>query len=157
MVVEVELAETGELLFRAEEGIVRAEEKPQPTIADAFTLRRGVWGQLKNGKPNADATVELPLKSLVEIGPGKVMPVYLELDTHGLAAGSHRLWLGLESAVGGFPSPRIPIDVTITDDDLDTIDVHRFAYTHLHDSCRNGHRPLVNCIRIQAARQRDPP
>ena len=106
-----------------------------------------MWGQRKNGKPNADATVELPLKSLVEIGAGKVMPVYLELDTHGLAAGSHRLWLGLESAVGGFPSPRIPIDVTITDDDLDTVEVHRLAYTHLHDSCRNGHRPLVNCIR----------
>ena len=130
----------------------RAGEKPQPTIADAFTLRRGVWGQLKNGKPNADATVELPLKSLVEIGAGKVMPVYLELDTHGLAAGSHRLWLGLESAVTGFPSPRIPIDVTITDDDLDTVEVQRLAYTHLHDSCRNGHRPLINCVRTLVQR-----
>ena len=130
----------------------RAKERPQPTIADAFTLRRGVWGRRKNGKPNADATVELALKSLVEIGAGKVMPVYLELDTHGLAAGSHRLWLGLESAVGGFPSPRIPIDVTITDDDLDTVEVHRLVYTHLHDSCRNGHRPLVNCIRTLVQR-----
>ena len=130
----------------------RGGEKPKPTIADAFTLRRGVWGQRRNGKPHADATVELPLKSLVEIGAGKVMPVYLELDTHGLAAGSHRLWLGLESAVGGFPSPRIPIDVTITDDDLDTVEVHRLAYTHLHDSCRNGHRPLVNCVRTLVRR-----
>ena len=124
-----------------------AKDRPKPTIADAFTLRRGVWGQLKNGQPNADATVELPFKSLVELGAGKVMPVYLELDTHGLAAGSHRLWLGLESATQGFPGACIPIDVTITDDDLDTVEVHRLVYTHLGESCRNGHRPLANCIR----------
>ena len=130
----------------------RAKDVPKPTIADAFTLRRGVWGQLKNGQPNADATVELPFGSLIELGTGKVTPVYLELDTHGLAAGSHRLWLGLESATQGVPGARIPIDVTITDDDLDTVEVHRLVYTHLHESCRNGHRPLLNCVRTMVQR-----
>ena len=122
-------------------------DRPQPTIADAFTIRRGVWGQLKNGQPNADATVELPFGSLVELGPGKVVPIYLELDTHGLAAGTHQLWLGLESATQGIPGVRIPIEVTITEDDLDSVDLPRLAYTHLHASCRRGHRPLANCVR----------
>ena len=97
-----------------------------------------------------DPLAELPLRSTVEVAPGKALPIFAELDTHGVAPGRHYALMLLRSATAGFPDSRIAVEVTVTDDDLDTVPLDRLASTHLATSFGAGCpvvRPATNCVR----------
>lgn len=124
---------------------------PKDGIARRFTLRRSVAVGDRDGRPMYDPLAELPLRSLVEVAPGKALPIFAELDTHGVASGRHYALLLLRSATAGFPDERIAVEVTVTDDDLCDVPTDRAGYTHLATSFGAGLCPLVspatNCVR----------
>ena len=129
---------------------------PPNGVARRFTLRRAVTVSDKDGRPMFDPLAELPLGSLVEIAPGKTLPVFAELDTHGVAPGRREATLVFRSATAGYPDARIAVDVTVTDDDLDTVPTDKAGYTHLAESFGAGGCPLVspvtNCVRTLVER-----
>lgn len=124
---------------------------PKDGIARRFTLRRSVTVGDKDGRAMYDPLAELPLKSTVEVAPGKSLPIFAELDTHGVAPGRRYALLHLRSATAGFPDERIAVEITVTDDDLDTMPTDKSGYTHLATSFGAGRCPLVapatNCVR----------
>lgn len=124
---------------------------PKDGIARRFTLRRSVAVGDRDGRPMYDPLAELPLRSLVEVAPGRAQPVFAELDTRGVAPGRRYALLLLRSATAGFPDTRIAVEVTVTDDDLGTVPLDRLASTHLATSFGAGGCPLVrpatNCVR----------
>ena len=124
---------------------------PKDGIARHFTLRRSVTVSDKDGRAMYDPLAELPLKSTVEVSPGKTLPLFAELDTHGVASGRRYALLYLRSATAAFPDTRIAVEVTVTDDDLDTVPTDKAGYTHLATSFGAGGCPLVapatNCVR----------
>ncbi len=124
---------------------------PKNGIARRFTLRRSVTVSDKDGRAMYDPLAELPLGSLVEVASGKTLPLFAELDTHGVAPGRREATLILRSATAGFPDSRIAVEVTVTDDDLDAVPTDKAGYTHLATSFGAGGCPLVapatNCVR----------
>lgn len=124
---------------------------PKKGVARRFTLRRAITVSDKDGRALFDPVAELPLGSTVEVAPGKTLPIFAELDTHGVAPGRHYALLVLRSATAGFPNTRIAVEVTVTDDDLDLVPTDRFGYTHLAVSFGAGKSPGVspatNCVR----------
>lgn len=97
----------------------RYQPPPKDGVARRFTLRRALAVSDRDGRALYDPLAELPLGSAVEVAPGKSLPVFAELDTHGLAPGRREATLVLRSATAGFPDARIAVEVTVTDDDLD--------------------------------------
>ncbi len=124
---------------------------PKDGVARHFTLRRSVTVSDKDGRAMYDPLAELPLGSLIEVAPGKTLPLFAELDTHGVAPGRREATLILRSATAGFPDSRIAVEVTVTDDDLDTVPSDKAGYTHLATSFGAGRCPFVapatNCVR----------
>lgn len=123
---------------------------PKDGVARRFTLRRSVTVSDRDGRAMYDPLAELPLRSTVEVAPGKALPIFAELDTHGVAPGRHYALMLLRSATAGFPDSRIAVEVTVTDDDLDTVPLDRLASTHLATSFGAGCpvvRPATNCVR----------
>lgn len=127
-------------------------ERPKPGIQERFKLRRGVWMHRKNGTPCADPLVEFHLGSLVELGAGKAMSVYLEFDSKDMKPGEYKSTLSLVSATAGVPNVDIPVKVTITDDDLGAVYTVHHAETHIGNTFRNGHAPAKNCVKTFVAR-----
>lgn len=123
---------------------------PKDGVARRFTLRRSITVSDRDGRAMYDPLAELPLRSTVEVAPGKALPIFAELDTHGVAPGRHYALMYLRSATAGFPDSRIAVEVTVTDDDLDTVPLDRLASTHLATSFGAGCpvvRPATNCVR----------
>lgn len=110
-------------------------------------IRRGVPIYSRERRVLYDPLVDLPVGSLVEVAPGATVPLYLELDTHGLKPGTHKGWLKLQSCAPGFPDRKIPYEVTVTDDDLDAFDTWRAGYTHFGMTCRPNYEPVTNAVR----------
>ena len=124
---------------------------PKEGVARHFTLRRAITVSDKDGRALFDPLAELPIGSTVEVAPGKALPIFAELDTHGVAAGRHYALLKLQSATAGFPDSRIAVEVFVTDDDLDAVPTDRAGYTHLAMSFgaggSPGAHPATNCVR----------
>lgn len=134
----------------------RYQPPPKDGVARRFTLRRALAVSDRDGRALYDPLAELPLGSAVEVAPGKSLPVFAELDTHGLAPGRREATLVLRSATAGFPDARIAVEVTVTDDDLDAVPTDRAGYTHLATSFGADGCPVVapatNCVRRLVAR-----
>ena len=143
---------------RCRDGFYRSgTQKPLPPgVARHLTVRRALEVRGSDGRPLFDPLVELPLGTTLEVAPGKVAPLFAELDTHGVAAGSYTGLLILRSAIPGFPETRIDMEVTVTDDDLDVVNSDKAGGTHLATSFGAGGcpvtRPAVNCVRQLAQR-----
>lgn len=123
---------------------------PKDGVARRFTLRRSITVSDRDGRAMYDPLAELPLRSTVEVAPGKALPIFAELDTHGVAPGRHYALMLLRSATAGFPDERIAVEVTVTDDDLAATPLDRLASTHLATSFGAGCpvvRPATNCVR----------
>ena len=124
---------------------------PKEGVARHFTLRRAVEIYGRSGRPLYDPIVELPLGTAVEVAAGTTLPVFAELDTHGVAPGRHYALLLVKSATPGFADIRIGVEVTVTDDDPDVLPSDRRISTHLATSFGAGGcpvvRPCVNCVK----------
>lgn len=124
---------------------------PKEGVARHFTLRRAITVSDKDGRALFDPLAELPLGSTVEVAPGKALPIFAELDTHGVTSGRYYALLKLQSATVGFPDSRIAVEVFVTDDDLDAVPTDKAGYTHLAMSFgaggSPGAHPATNCVR----------
>ena len=129
--------------------------RPKRQIARKFTLRRAVETYGKDGRPLYDPLVELPFGSLVEVAPGKVASLFAELDTHGVEPGRYYGLLLVKSVTPGFGDVRVGVEVTVTDDDPDTVPSDKFTWTHLATSFGAGGSPVdpaTNCVRQMVSR-----
>lgn len=125
---------------------------PADAIAKRFTLRRGfpVWD--RNGHKIYDPVEELPNGTVVRLAPGEVAPLYLELDTHGLAAGRYYTRLYAKRAAPGYRNESIAVEVEVVDADLDAVKADKAGYSHFGVAFRKARRPCPNIIRKMAER-----
>ena len=64
--------------------------------------------------------------------------MYLELDTHGLAAGTYRATLSLKKAMPGFTDETITLEVEIADANLDEVAVDSAGYDYVGNTFARG-------------------
>ena len=100
-------------------------------ISRRFAVRESLSIQTGAGKALLDPVAPLPMETVLRIAPHMQAPMWLELDTQGLAAGRYTAMLYLKRGYAGFETERIPIDVEIIDVDLDEVRADRACYTAL--------------------------
>ncbi len=64
--------------------------------------------------------------------------MYLELDTHGLAAGAYRATLSLKKAMPGFTDESVAVEVEVVDANLDEVAVDRAGYDYVGNTFARG-------------------
>ena len=130
--------------------------KQRPAVMNGlgrhFTLRQGFHIASRDGRKLYDPVMELQMKNLLRLGQGEVVPVYLELDTHGLPAGRHYAQLWMRNATPGYPDVKVSVEVTVTDDDLSTIAVDKAGYDAIGDSFRKGQSACPGMVRFLVER-----
>ena len=90
------------------------------------------------GRPLYDPVMPLPMNGLLRLAPGETVPIYLELDTHGLAAGSYKGTLSLKKAMPGFSDEASKLEVEVVDVDLDEVAVDRAGYDYVGSTHAKG-------------------
>ena len=90
------------------------------------------------GRPLYDPIMPLPMNSLLRLAPGETVPIYLELDTQGLAAGSYKGTLSLKKAMPGFTDETVALEVRVADADLDEVAVDRAGYDYVGSTHAKG-------------------
>ena len=84
-----------------------------PDLARHITLRRGLMVPAPNGGMVLDALPELDLSRTVTLSPLEASQLWLVVDTHGLAAGSHTLTLYLGSLEEEITQREIPLTIEV--------------------------------------------
>ena len=100
-------------------------------VARHFTVRKGVEIAAPDGSPLWDPLVPLPMGTLLEIPSGEATPIWLDVDTRGLAAGRHAAVLLVKQGRPGFSTLSIPITVEIEDVDLAETRMDRVCYNYM--------------------------
>lgn len=100
-------------------------------IARHFTVRKGVEIAAPSGSPLWDPLVPLPMGTLLEIPSGDATPIWLDVDTRGLAAGRHAVVLLVKRGRPGFSTLSIPVTVEIEDLDLAETCMDRVCYNYM--------------------------
>ena len=90
------------------------------------------------GRALYDPIVPLPMNGLLRLAPKETAPIYLELDTHGLEAGTYRATLSLKKAMPGFTDESVAVEVEVADANLDEIAVDRAGYDYVGNSFARG-------------------
>ena len=90
------------------------------------------------GRTLYDPILPLPMNSLLRLAPMETVPIYLELDTHGLAAGVYRSTLSLKKAMPGFTDEAVSLDVEVVAADLDEVAVDRAGYDYVGQTFDKG-------------------
>ncbi len=90
------------------------------------------------GRTLYDPILPLPMNSLLRLAPMETVPIYLELDTHGLAAGVYRSTLSLKKAMPGFTDEAVSLDVEVVAADLDEVAVDRAGYDYVGQTFGKG-------------------
>lgn len=126
---------------------------PEKTIAERFSLLRGLPVSRKDGKPDYDVLVPLPFGSIVQIAPGTTAPLYAELDTAGVEPGEYSVTMVVKGDTKGYGAHQTKIRVVVTDDDLSTAEYPHAPSTHAYQSFigRKPH-PAKNYIRYLVSR-----
>ena len=90
------------------------------------------------GRALYDPILPLPMNSLLRLAPKETVPIYLELDTHGLAAGVYRSTLSLKKAMPGFTDEKVSLDLEVANADLDEVAVDRAGYDYVGQTFDKG-------------------
>ena len=118
---------------------------PNKLLLKHFTIRRGLPVSAADGHATYDPLVDLPLGQVLTVGAGKTAPLFAELDTHGARPGVYKMQLVVKPDTKGFCSLMVPVEVTVTDDDIESVGQPYYAYTHALSSFRYAlMRPGVN-------------
>ena len=83
------------------------------------------------GKPVYDPILPLPMNGLLRLAPKESVPMYVELDSHGLAVGVYRAELVLKKAAPGFSDESIALVVEVVDADISEVAVDRAGYDYI--------------------------
>ena len=121
-------------------------------VARRFTIRQGFPVFNRSGRKLFDPMMELPMTTLLRLAPRESAPIFLELDTHGLAAGRYRATLAVKRAVPGYSNEAIPVEVEVVDVDLDEVAADKAGYDYVGTSFLNGRRPMPNVARLLVER-----
>ena len=100
-------------------------------VARHFRAYEAIPADIGGGSMSYDPFGPLTMGTLVRIAPTSLAALWLELDTHGLAAGRHFAVLVLKRERPGFPTARIPVEVEIVDADLETVRFDKASYDGL--------------------------
>ena len=100
-------------------------------VARHFTVHEGIEIKSGAGAPLWDPVAPLAMGTLLRIAPKASAMVWLELDTHGLAAGRHSAVLYVKKGNPGFETQKIPVEVDVVDAGLDSVRPDRTAYTYM--------------------------
>lgn len=115
-------------------------------IARRFTVMRGFPLYNRDGREIYDPVEPLSMGTLLRLAPNENVPLYLELDTHGVAAGTYHSLMTLKSATPGCPSVSIAVEVEVTELDLAGVQMDKAGYDYIGRSFvkeRNGCSRLV--------------
>ena len=77
------------------------DAKRRRALARHLSFSQGFAIADRVGRAIYDPTLPLPLNSLLRLAPNESVPIYVELDTHGLEAGTYRAELLLRKAMPG--------------------------------------------------------
>lgn len=100
-----------------------------PSLArKKMTIRRGVYIELDNGRMIPDALVELPPGDLIEVPPRTTQVIWVEVDTHDLAAGIYKRTATFLPSYSGFTTTTFDLEVQILPVDLAGPAVKTFTY-----------------------------
>lgn len=95
-----------------------------------FKVMEAIPADIGGGTLSYDPFAELPMGTLLRIAPKGAAMLWLELDTHGLAAGKHFGKLVIKKARAGFETVSVPVEMMIVDADLDTVRTDRANYDY---------------------------
>ena len=90
------------------------------------------------GRVLYDPIMPLPMNGLLRLAPKETVPIYLELDTHGLLAGTYRATLSLKKAMPGFVDELVALEVEVADANLDEVAVDRAGYDYVGNTFARG-------------------
>ena len=90
------------------------------------------------GRALYDPIMPLTLNSVLRLAPKESVPIYLEIDTHGLTAGVYRSTLSLKKAMPGFTDEPILLDVEVAGADLGEVSVDRAGYDYVGNTFAQG-------------------
>ena len=113
-------------------------ESDDATIARYFSFSQGFAIANRVGRTLYDPIQPLPMNGLLRLAPKETAPIYLELDTHGLAAGTYRAKLSLKKAMPGFADEAIALEVEVADANLDEVAVDRAGYDYVGNTFARG-------------------
>ena len=102
------------------------------TVSQGFTIANRV------GRALYDPIMPLPMNGLLRLASKETAPIYLELDTHGLVAGTYRATLSLKKATPGFTDETIVLEVEVVDANLDEVAVDRAGYDYVGNTFARG-------------------
>ena len=110
-------------------------------IARQFSVSRGFPTFTRSGGMDWDVVEPLPMGTVLRLAPRECAPIYLELDTRGVAPGDYACTLAVKKAVQGYETLKIPVEVTVVDADISETPYDKACYTHLlsaGDRARNA-------------------
>ena len=90
------------------------------------------------GRTLYDPILPLPMNGVLRLAPKETVPIYLELDTHGLLAGAYYATLSLKKVLPGFADETVALDVEVVNADLDEVAVDRAGYNYVGNTFVRG-------------------
>lgn len=116
-------------------------------IARRFTVMRGFSLYNRDGREIYDPVEPLSMRTLLRLAPNENAPLYLELDTHGVEAGTYHSLMTLKSATPGCPSVSIAVKAEVTELDLDGVQMDKAGYDYVGGSFVNGRDGCPRLVR----------
>ena len=133
---KIEVATGGPTSVSAKDATARVP--PINAVARRISFSQGFAIADRVGRPLYDPIMPLPMNSLLRLAPGETVPIYLELDTRGLAAGSYKGTLSLKKAMPGFSDEMVALEVRVADADLNEVAVDRAGYDYVGSTHAKG-------------------
>ena len=114
-------------------------KEPAPKILDGrVSISQGFAFADRAGRSLYDPIAPLMMNSLLRLAPKETVPIYLELDTHGLAAGQYRATLSLKKSMPDFTDESVAVEVEVVDANLDEVAVDRAGYDYVGNTFARG-------------------
>ncbi len=104
-------------------------------IARRVKVMEAIPSDIGGGALSYDPMTSLPMSSLLRIAPRSLAALWLELDTHDLAAGRNNVVLVIKRARSGFETISIPVEIDVRELDLNSVDADRAAYDRFTSRC----------------------
>jgi len=107
-------------------------------VARRFRFLKALAVGDSSGNVLLDPLVELPLGTVLEVGAHRNVPIWAEVDTHGMTAGVYRATLVLKKGSAGFSTETASVTVRVRNVDAETVPTDRAGYTYLHErACKS--------------------
>ena len=103
--------------------------------ARRFTVHESLPVDIGGGGFVWDPVAPLPMNSVLRIGARKTALVWLELDTAGMKPGRHFAVLHLKRACSVFKTVKIPVEISVGEVDLGSVECVRAAYDWVNRRC----------------------